>query len=815
MLSFPKQRLSYKEKIKDDHKWAKKIVDYLCLQYHTDNQIVNNMTSDYERKLSNYQLYNNQINQADFERECNPLGLEVGQFKDFIQPYNKTPNKIQVLLGEELKRPFTYRTVLVDSNSIKKKQLIKDHKLREWVVAQLQEYENVLRKQQHNTEENLEEHIKQESADLIDPRQLDKWMRTKYLDAKELTANKLLKYLSIKLNIKDLKNDGYKHALISGEEVIWVGVRNGHPVVETLNTLGCFYHKSPETKFIEDGLYAGYRTYMTTGDILDNYGDYLTEKDVEKLQNDITHSYNINDSMIGPEMKYPNRDITESFMNNIHSNQEGSYGKRRGQDWLVTHIEWKSEKKIGFLSYTDGDGEKITDMVTEDFIVPGNAKVIKVEQDKRTITKYQWSDFSGMMFELEWTWVPEIWEGVRIGWDIYACIGPKQHQYYSLDNPKEVKLGYHGVIYNNMNASSVSLMDRMKPFQYLYFIVMHKLKKLIARDRGKVFHFDESMLPANMSMEQTLYYLEEMDLDIFNPLKNAESPGSYQRSKVTGSTDRSNMQHILNYISLLEALDFQISDVAGITRQREGQTSSSQAVTNAQQDLVQSGIVTEIYFQLHNKLWENVLNSLLSVAKKCYKKDNRLIQYVLSDLSVETINLQELGEEDTEHGVFVIDSVKENQTFQQLQAWGQALIQNDKARYSDLINLLQADSIAEIRQDIEQFEQEQMQMMQQQQESQMQMEKMKLEYDRETKMMIEEEKTKRELAKAEIDVWKFQQDIDQDDDGIPDFKEVKELQLKEIDQKQKYSIEQRKLDLKEKEIQSKERIAKTKKPSSK
>lgn len=364
-----------------------------------------------------------------------------------------------------------------------------------------------------------------------------------------------------------------------------------------------------------------------------------------------------------------------------------------------------------------------------------------------------------------------------------------------------------------MNAGTISLMDRMKPFQYLYFIVTHKLKKLIARDRGRVFHLDESMVPESMGMDKMLYYLEEMDIDIYNPLQNAESPGSYQRSKVTGSTDRSNMQHIMNYIALLDALDQQISDVAGITRQREGQTSNSQAVTNAQQDLVQSGLVTEIYFQLHNKLWENVLNSLLSVAKKCYKKENKFIQFVLNDLSVETINLQELGEEDNEHGVFVTDSVKENTTFQQLQAWGQALIQNDKARYSDMISLLQADSIAEIKQEIVQFESEQAQMMQQQQQAQMEMEKMKMDYDRETKMMIEQEKTKRELAKSEIEVWKFQQDIDQDDDGIPDFKEVRELQLKEKDLIMKNQIEREKLNLKDKEIQSKERIAKIKKPA--
>ena len=145
-------------------------------------------------------------------------------------------------------------------------------------------------------------------------------------------------------------------------------------------------------------------------------------------------------------------------------------------------------------------------------------------------------------------------------------------------------------------------MDRMKPFQYLYFIVAHKLKTLIARDRGKLFHFDVSMIPKELGLEKTMYYLQEMDIDFFNPLQNAESPGSSQRGKVTSATDRSNMQHILNYIALLNDIDVQIGDVAGIPKQREGQTSAQQAVTNAQSDLIQSSTVTEIYFHIHNRV---------------------------------------------------------------------------------------------------------------------------------------------------------------------------------------------------------------------
>jgi hypothetical protein len=132
MLKFPKQRLSYSDKIKDDFKWAKDTMKYLCTYSYQNSEYYNDyndLSKEFNRKLSNYQLYNNIINQADFEKECNPLGLTIKP-EDDIKPYNKTYNKIQVLLGEELKRPFSYRCIISNTEGIKQKELIKTHKLK-------------------------------------------------------------------------------------------------------------------------------------------------------------------------------------------------------------------------------------------------------------------------------------------------------------------------------------------------------------------------------------------------------------------------------------------------------------------------------------------------------------------------------------------------------------------------------------------------------------------------------------------------------------------------------------------------------------
>ena len=78
----PRQRVTLQKKLENNKQWAKDIIDYLCYYADEFNDVDG---ADFRRKQSNYLLYNNVLNQEDFERECNPLGIEVGQFKDSIK----------------------------------------------------------------------------------------------------------------------------------------------------------------------------------------------------------------------------------------------------------------------------------------------------------------------------------------------------------------------------------------------------------------------------------------------------------------------------------------------------------------------------------------------------------------------------------------------------------------------------------------------------------------------------------------------------------------------------------------------------------
>jgi len=809
---FPKQRLSYNDKKEDDFAKIKTFVNSI-VRYHEEDfcydckdgskDELDNRHWQHRRlknMLSNYRLYNNQLDQEDFREYCDSLGIKkaIGAVAHDIKPYNKTYNKINVLLGEEYKRPDNQRVVLVNAEGIKSKIEYKNKLYRESIQAAIQAEALKIKKQfpeivseSYKSEEEYQAAMQEQDQQVqqlldqaMDPEQIEKYMTETYLDQKEILAGDLLNYLYYKELIKEKKNDGFKHGLISGEEHVWVGIVNGEPKVEVLNPLKVFYHKSPEIKYIQDGLYAGYRTFMTIGDVFDKFSDDLTDTQKDLLEE--RYSSKIeggNANLISPSMKYGDQDTYEYkyAKHNLLYSQYGSYGPRYYDDIEVIHIEWVSQRKIGFLSYTDEEGMDQMTKVDESFKVPRYAKKCEYkDENNNPYLCYEWDNFS-----LEWEWIPEVWEATRIDADIFVNIGPKPNQHYSLDNPYSVKLGYYGVVYNNMNATSQAIMDRMKPYQYLFFIAMDRFKSLIAKDKGALVGIDVSRLDPKFPIEKTIHFLEQSGYYVYNGLQGADNPGANTRPGVD-MINASNMQNILNFAQILAYFDEQIGDAAGITKQREGGSAPYEAVTNNQQSIMQSSHITEPTFMVHDSLWREVKTGLIEVAEVAYSKKPLVTQFVLNDGSRKILEIGEELFKNADYGIFVSDNAKDFQVFQELRQLSQPLLQNDKIDIDDLVEILNADSMAELKRELksskrkrEKREEAMQQSQQQSQEKQIQMQLESKEDEQAHEKELAMLKAETDITVAQIAAERFAKAQDVNENNIPDMVEVAKLKMEQ------------------------------------
>jgi hypothetical protein len=334
---------------------------------------------------------------------------------------------------------------------------------------------------------------------------------------------------------------------------------------------------------------------------------------------------------------------------------------------------------------------------------------------------------------------------------------------------------------------------------------MYKMKKLIAMDKPPAIGFDTSMIDPKLGMEKTLYYLEELGIDFYNSLENADKVGGSSRSgKIGSTTNRSTMSNIQNYIAIMDAIDIQIGDVAGVNRQREGQVGPTEAVTNVQSQITQSSIITELMFQLHFKLWERVLGSLIEISKTAWD-NSKALQYILDDMSLMTLQYNPDELLDSDFGIFLTNTSKEHMILYQLQQLGLTLMQNDKVDLASYINMLSTSSLEAVKEEIKhsqkKMEKLQQQMMQQQQDNLMQQQQAAEESkqkDREFELLTMKVKHEYDIELAEIDSFKFQNENDINANAIPDQLEIAKFKLAENKQKNDQKNKEKELAIKEK-----------------
>jgi hypothetical protein len=330
------------------------------------------------------------------------------------------------------------------------------------------------------------------------------------------------------------------------------------------------------------------------------------------------------------------------------------------------------------------------------------------------------------------------------------------------------------------------------------------MKKLIAMDKAPVFALDTSMVDPNIGLEKTIYYLDELGIDFYNSLENADKVGAGSRSGKVGSANhRTTMQHVSNYIQLMEAVDIQIGDVAGVNRQREGQVAPTEAVTNVQSQITQSSIITEMMFQLHFKIWERVLGSLIEISKGVWK-NSKTLQYILDDMSLVTLQYNPDELLDSDFGIFLTNTSKEHMILYQLQQLGLTLMQNDKVDLASYINMLSSSSLEQVKDEIrhaqKKAEKMQQQMMQQQQQSLMEQQSAaedSKQKDREFELLKMKVAHGYEMDKVEVESFKFVDEQDNNNDGLADQLQIEELKLEHLKHRDTSRQKDRELDIKE------------------
>ena len=781
---FPAQKVPMSKKTKE---WKESCVDYII--GHSASSRNGNSRSREEEMQTYYDLYNSIYNEKDLKYVTNPFKQDDG-FPATAQDYNIIKPKIDLLLGEETKLPFNFRVVRTSDIATsdlqdKAKQLLIDY-VQASIMSKL------------GPEEQARYQEALQSGEIMTPEQIQKYLTKDYKDIAEIAAQHSLNYLKQKLNVTHEFFKGWKDALIAGEEIYYVGVINGEPYVERVNPLSFSYEQSADLEFIHEASWCCRKMNMSATEIYDRFYDKMSEKQLNELldmMDDGTRG-GLNPQVRKTSLDYPH--IKTRTINGFSSNPF-----QNADNINVWHCCWKSFKKIGFVTIINPETG-----VEEEFEVDESYKV------------------TGREVNVEWTWIIEVWEGYRVGEDLYIGIQPVEYQHISADNPNSQKLPYTGVVYNNTNSSPRSLVSMMKPLQYMYIVIWYRLELAMARDKGKVVTMDITQIPKSMNIDvaKWMHYLGALGVNFVNPYEEGwDIPGREggkpsQFNQIT-ALDLTMANTIDQYINLMDKIESMVSEITGVTKQREGAISSNELVGNVERSVVQSAHITEPLFWVHNQVKKEVLSMLLNTAKFAWKdSDKRCVHYVLDDATRAFLTLSDdFFYEDMD--IFLDDSTKNQQQLEALKQLMQPAMQNG-ASLLDIAEIITMDNINMIKNRLEDIEQKRMEQQQALEEQQAQREQQMIQMQNEVKeeeLMIEEAKMDLEKYKidsdnatritvAQLQAYRGLEDQDQNDNGIPDTMEIAAQALAERKQASEEAGKQFEFNAKLREQQMKKEI---------
>lgn len=797
--SFPIQKIPFSQKSEE---WKKTCVDYIIGQSQLSNG--SSIPTD-EEMQTYYDLYNSVYSEKDLKYVTNPFNQDDG-FPAVAQDYNIIRPKIDLLIGEETKRPFNFKVCRTSDAAAGEMQEKAKQMLLDYVQA------SIMAKMGPEEQARYEEALS--SGEIQTPEQIQEYLTKEYKDVAEVTAYHTLNYLKHSLNIDHEFVKTWKDGLIAGEEVIYVGIRNGEPCLNRVNPKNFWFDDAEGIEFIHEASMCCYKMLMPYTQVYDEFYDKLDEKQLNQLLEKFGQYGKGAKNWLGDKNMV---DDWNHIDTKIYSKYPDHNPYGDAEDVVVYHVCWKSFKKIGFVTIVNPEtGEE------EEFVVDEYYKT------------------TGNEVNVEWDWIIEVWEGYNAD-DLYFGIQPIEYQYITSKNLNSQRLPYTGIVYSNTNSAPKSLVSIMKPLQYLYITTFYRMELAMARDKGKVPVMDVTQIPKGLGIDTAkwMHYLSALGVAFINPYDEGwDIPGREggRPSNFNGFTtwDLTMGNVIAQYIQLLDKIESMASELSGVTPQRQGAISSTELVGNVERSVIQSAHITEPLFWMHNQVKRQALLMLLNTAKAAWKdSDKQYLNYIFDDTTRAFITLADnFPYEDFD--IFVTDSTKEVQAIEQLRALIQPAMQNG-ASLVDAAEMYTMDNLSLIKSKLQELEQQRLSQQQamQQQEAEQQQQLIQMQNQvKEQELMLKEAELDLEKYKidqdnatkitvAQLNAYRGSENMDQDMNGIPDVIEIGNQEIarqkavsdavsKQMDLANKARAEENKKELEKRKIEQAEKAEKLK-----
>ena len=781
-LTQPIQFIPRQEK---DDDWAAHNLDWL--EWQGMKQLRRNA-----RRLSkNYKLAKGIIDKTDYVVEED---VEYAELIDVLTKEDQSalelkfypiiPNVINVLVAEFAKRntrvsfrtvdEISYNELLEQKRAMIEQRLLSDAE-RKMVMSMIEQGADM-------EDPEIQKALNPENLRSLP--EIEQFFKKDYRSMLEEWAEHQMRVDEERFKMDELEERAFRDMLITDREFWHFKMNEDDYEVELWNPLVTFYHKSPDIRYISQGNWVGKVELLTVAGIIDKYGYLLNDTELESLeavyptraagyplqgmQNDgsyydATKSHAWNTNM--PSLQY-RQFMSASEQDSTSGNDIVSYIMSESEDYTdyqntdmlrVSHIYWKSQRKVGHLTKIDEVGQVIQDVVDESY------KITQKPIYDTTLFKNKTKENLIAGEHLDWIWINEVWGGVKIGPNNPAYFGMNNNAsginpiYIGINKTKVgrvpfqfkgdatlygCKLPVEGSVFSDRNTKSTSLVDLMKPYQIGYNIVNNQIADILVDELGTVIMLDQNALPRHSLGEDwgknnlakayvAMKNFQMLPLD--TSITNTENALNFQHYQVLNLEQT---QRLVSRTQLANYFKQQAFEVIGITPQRLGDQVEQATATGVRIAVSNSYAQTETYFINHCDYLMPRVHQMRTDLAQYYQSTKPSIRLQYITTTDEKVNFEMNGTDLLlrDFNIFCTTKTNHRATLEQLK---QLALTNNTAGASiyDLGNIMKAESISEVTHILKSSEEKQQAVRQQEMQQQQSMQEQALEAKNQESMM--------------------------------------------------------------------------------
>lgn len=714
----PKQNIPEAMK---DIEWARRNVDW-CISM---SPIYN-----YRKESALYDRFNGLRDDAAFEHITKTYGVEfpAGKLKHIplIKPL------LNVLQGEVEERPLNFIVRSEDNDSINAKLEQISEQLLDSIVGVIRSGEAVD----------------------VEMDNLEKYFKTNFQTELEIATDHALKAYMNKTHLERKFYEMFRDKLITGKEYYRVRTtRIGeNPEFEVIKPGNLFYPWDNK-KWVKECDWAVYPVQMSPTQILDAWGEKLDPDERRKLEDMVDmysrDSYKLRgeweaDRMLNDAEDY--RDYMAHFTNKI----------------TVYYVEWKSIRQVKILRspnpYSSNPNDRYVKIIPDD-------KLFELRGSRRK--------------NLETRFIQDLWQGVRIGDDIYTDIGKVQYPMRDMSSPSKVNLTFNGLTYNG-RIKQFSLVETTNDLQDLYDVMHYHKENLIAMSGSRGTFMELSQLPDfgkpeaegedqfTYNLKMFMYYKKLGVAFIDRAQEGADT--TFNQFSQYDDTVGPGLAVVLQMIQHIEET---AGRLVGVNRQRLGAITQREGKGTTEHAISQSNLVTETIFNEHDEVVRQALEDILNACKVAWK-DGYTGAYI-SDQYLQTIFTLDKEFRLSDFGIYITNRVSDARSIEEIKAFSYQLVQQGMMEFEDVLPLFRKSNLKDV----------------------------------ESTITANLERRKREIAESENKIRQLEQQlaIAREQSEIQKLgAEVQKLQSEVELNKAKAAIEERELSIKQDEIDKKYNI---------